>query len=162
MSILPGTISGRYPDSGMKAAAAQPQKKDPVAVRDRFGELHRQIEANKAKMEPVIDEYNSLKSELEEQVATLDAANGTILEGRFYDVKVSPRENETVVTDKPLVFKLLGGLKSIDLWSITLKHVRDRISTDKHGHVLSTDRTGKRTFKPVAKVSAMDAQKLAA
>ncbi len=125
-----------------------------AAIVDEYGELDRKIQEFK----PTTKRYEELKKTIQGWYADLPAEQSSVAEGKLYTVQVGARENRRKITNMLKVYRLIGMQKFLELCSISLEAIEKVIAPSRLEGIISSERTGPRTLRPVAKASPAVAQ----
>ena len=123
------------------------------AVVDRIGELQEKMKFEAARLQPLIEERGKLQAEVLGWYEDYDPERSDAWEADRYLLKVTPRENEREITDRPKCYRLLRMTiaEFLKVCTIPLKLVDKRIPEEKHGLFLVKKRTGPRDITVMRK-----------
>jgi hypothetical protein len=114
---------------------------------DEFGELSRRLElakSDEARLKLVAIRLKPLFEDTPDD-------EPTTLDGCQYQLRVTPRENETKITDITAVRKAMSAAEFLEIATVTLKALKAAVSESKFLSLVTTARTGNRTIKAVRK-----------
>jgi|SRR5665647_136474 len=122
---------------------------------DEFGELDRRM----VEIAPLAKRYKALQETIRGWYPDHPADQPAVAEGGVYRVLVAPRGVERFFSLKAKVkiFGKLGKLKSLELFSITLKAVETEFGTPQLDELVSSAPTGSRKLVAVLKTTAVKA-----
>lgn len=120
-----------------------------AAIIDEYGELSRQL----AELDPIKSRHELLRKVIQGWFDAVPADEPAVMQGRRFTLQVSPKENSTKLKSIRAVFREMGENKFLDHCSITLKAVKDVLGEERFKNFATTDRTGYRTLKAVAKAA---------
>jgi hypothetical protein len=123
---------------------------DRAKLIDEYGELCRQLD----EIKPVILRHKELGSMLQSWYVDAPADQPATAQGRLYTLQISPRDNQTTITDIRKVYRVLGVSRFLELCSITLKAVKENVTPKVYEGLIETHRTGFRTLKTVLRAPA--------
>jgi hypothetical protein len=117
---------------------------------DEYGDLDRQIHA----FAPKAARHKALRAKIEEAVKEHPADLPALLQGKLYQLQLSPRKNERTLTDKAkawaLLRKVLGIEALIAAVTIPLTLLDKWVPKDRQAGFVSEARTGTRIITVVA------------
>jgi hypothetical protein len=116
---------------------------DYAAVIDEAGRL----DAELAAVEPKRARLKLLKEIIAARAGNLQPEESPFYDGEEFSALVSAIENETAISDMEAVFRMLGKPKFLDLCSMTLKNLREHLTTAQFAIVTKKARTGSRSVK---------------
>lgn len=126
--------------------------KQRVAIIDRFGELKRRV----AEFKPTSDEAAKLEKEIASWYEDEPADEAFVAAGNSYTVQIGPKALERRITDMPRVLTIVGKSRFLEICRFPLAAVDQHIPATQVPDVLSSERSGNRTVKAVAKVTPIN------
>lgn len=126
--------------------------KQRAAVIDRYGELKRRA----AEFKPTSDEAAKLGKEIASWYDDEPADEAFVAAGNSYTVQIGQKAIERRITDMPRVLTIVGKSRFMQLCGFPLAAVDQHIAATQIPDVLSSERSGDRTVKAVAKVTPIN------
>lgn len=138
-----------------------------VSLIDEFGEIERQLALWKPPANPYAQRRKELLSIMEDWYVSHPAADGDVLQGRLYQLEVTPRyfERETTPTFYRKAFNAIRAAKIVDPFTVftaTLGAIEKHLGLPYLDANAPRERTGIRRFSVVAKGCPADTGKRAA
>jgi hypothetical protein len=121
-----------------------PEQQHKVGV---FSALHQRVEGFK----PVKKQYDDLRSEIESWYADKPGNECFTADSPEWQVVLSEKKPEASWRNPKAVWKALGGMKSLALWSTTQKAVTAVLGKSACEELLERKNTGYRTLTPIRK-----------